>query len=214
MFCQKCGAKLNGDEMFCGECGNTVNLRPQVIPQQQAVPHQQAVTQPQVTAQPQAYKQTYQQKPLEYTISGGNLPVVSIILGTGESIYTQSGGMMMMSSNITMTTNMQGGFMKGLGRMFSGESLFMATYTSNAPNQELMISSSFPGSIIDIDISQQHIIAQKSAFLCAQPNVILSAFVTKGIGAGLFGGEGFILQRITGQGRVFWKLMEVLLHGH
>lgn len=146
------------------------------------------------------------QTELNYKIFGDNLPAVSIKLNEGESIYTQSGGMAWMDSGITMSTNMQGGFMKGLGRMFSGESLFMATYTSNASNQEIVIASTFPGHIISIDVGQTPIIGQKGAFLCAEPSVILSSFIVKGIGAGLFGGEGFVLQRMNGSGIVFLEL--------
>lgn len=143
---------------------------------------------------------------LNYEIFGDNLPAVSIRLNLGESIFTQSGGMVWMDSGITMTTNMQGGLMKGLGRMFSGESLFMATYTSNAHDQEIVIASTFPGHIISIDVGSTPIIAQKGAFLCAQPTVTLSAYLTKGIKAGLFGGEGFVLQRMNGSGLVFLEL--------
>lgn len=143
---------------------------------------------------------------LNYTIFGDNLPAVSIRLNRGESIYTQSGGMAWMDSGITMATNVQGGLMKGLGRMFSGESLFMATYTSEAPDQEIVIASTFPGHIISIDVGKTPIIAQKGAFLCAEPNVVLSAFIVKGLGAGLFGGEGFILQNMKGNGVVFLEL--------
>lgn len=143
---------------------------------------------------------------LRYEIFGGNLPAVSIRLDTGQSIYTQSGGMLWMSSGITMETNMKGGFGKGLGRMFSGDSLFMATYTANAPNQEIAVASSFPGSILDLTMNGGGIIAQKSAFLCAEPNVTLSAYVTRNIGAGFFGGEGFVLQRLSGVGKVFLEI--------
>ena len=111
-----------------------------------------------------------------------------------------------MDSGITMATNMQGGFMKGLGRMVSGESLFMATYTSNAPNQEIVIASSFAGNIVPIDVTARSVIAQRTAFLCAQPTVTLSAYVTRSIKAGLFGGEGFVLQKIAGAGIVFIEI--------
>lgn len=143
---------------------------------------------------------------LRHEIFGSNLPAVSIRLNQGESIYTQSGGMSWMDAYITMETNMSGGLLKGLGRMMSGESLFMATYTSNAPNQEIVIASSFPGYIVGTDVTRCPIIAQKSAFLCAQPSVQLSAYVVKRVGAGFFGGEGFIMQRISGAGMVFFEI--------
>ena len=143
---------------------------------------------------------------MQYLIFGGNFPAVSFRLDQGESIYTQSGGMSWMTSGMQMETNMRGGLMKGLGRMLSGDSLFLANYTAMAPNQEITIASTFPGAILPIDVTQGEIIAQKSAFLCAQPGVTLSVHVVKGIGAGLFGGEGFILQRLTGQGLAFLEI--------
>ncbi len=143
---------------------------------------------------------------MRYDIFGANLPAVTIHLDQGESIFTQSGGMSWMTAGIQMETNMKGGLLKGLGRMLSGDSLFLATYTSSAPNQEITIASSFPGGIVPIDVSQGEVIAQKSAFLCAQPNVMLSAHVVKGISAGLFGGEGFILQKLSGQGLAFLEI--------
>ncbi len=144
---------------------------------------------------------------MRYTIFGNNLPAVSIKLDTGESIYTQSGGMTWMSEGITMSTNMKGGLMKGLGRMLTGESLFMATYTSVAPDSEIVIASSFPGSILVLDVDASHqYTCQKSAFLCAEPHVQLSVQTTKGITSGLFGGEGFLLQRLTGHGKAFVEI--------
>lgn len=145
-------------------------------------------------------------KTLNYKIFGGNFPAVSIRLDPGESIYTQAGGMTWMDTGITMDTNMRGGLMKGLGRMFTGESLFMATYTSTAPNQEIVIASTFPGCILDIDVGRGPIIVQKNAFLCAQTTVELGTYVAKGLKAGLFGGEGFILQRLSGTGIAFIEI--------
>ncbi|HOC06441.1 MAG: TIGR00266 family protein [Bacillota bacterium] len=143
---------------------------------------------------------------MQYKIFGDSLPAVTITLNRGESLYTQSGGMTWMSDNFTMDTNMKGGLLKGLGRMLTGESLFMATYTAQADGAEITFASTFPGSIVAADISQGNIIIQKSAFLCAQPTVELSMYVTKGITSGLFGGEGFLLQRLAGQGMAFFEV--------
>ena len=89
---------------------------------------------------------------MKTSIFGNDLPGVSIVLDKGESVYTQSGGMAWMDNGITMNTNIKGGLMKGIGRMFSGESLFMATYTSSLPNQEIVFASTFPGKIIELDL--------------------------------------------------------------
>jgi uncharacterized protein (TIGR00266 family) len=180
MYCPKCGTKNVDDARFCGNCGHALNQVQQPGPQQ-------AAPAPVV-------------KPLDYKIFGENLPAVSIHLDSGESIYTQSGGMTWMDDGITMETNMKGGLMKGLGRMISGDSLFIATYTASRSNQEIVIASTFPGTIAAIDITNRPVIAQKSAFLCAQPSVQLSVHVVKGLSGGFFGGEGFVLQRLTGTG--------------
>lgn len=144
---------------------------------------------------------------MTYEIFGGNLPAVTIRLQQGESIYTESGGMSWMTSEISMETNMKGGLMKGLGRMLAGESLFMATYTATAPNQEITIASSFPGEILCLEVAPgKEYICQKSAFLCAQPQVDRSNEVTRSVASGLFGGEGFIMQRLRGNGLAFLEI--------
>lgn len=199
MICPKCGNNMTGTAKFCNRCGSSMD----------------APATPQAYQQPAPPPPAYQQQApmnyapagaLRYEVFGDNMPAVSIRLNPGESIFTQSGGMVWMDNGITMTTNMQGGLMKGLGRMFSGESLFMATYTSSMPNQEIVIASTFPGHIVAIDVSGRGVIAQRGAFLCAQPSVTLSAHVVRGLGAGLFGGEGFVLQRIVGTGLVFLEI--------
>ncbi|MFA9380937.1 MAG: TIGR00266 family protein [Acetanaerobacterium sp.] len=144
---------------------------------------------------------------MTYEIFGGNLPAVAIRLEQGESIYTESGGMSWMTNDIEMQTNMKGGLMKGLGRMLSGESLFMATFTAAHPNQEITVASSFPGEILCLELSHgKEYICQKSAFLCAQSYVERSTEIVKGIAGGLFGGEGFIMQRLKGSGLAFLEI--------
>lgn len=143
---------------------------------------------------------------MHYRIFGSPMPAVAIAMEQGESIYTQSGGMTWMSDGFSMETNMRGGFLKGMGRMFSGESLFMATYTAQRPGAEITLASSFPGEIRILEVGRgKEYIAQKNSFLCATPNVTLSAYVT-GVKTGLFGGEGFVLQKYTGQGLAFLEL--------
>ena len=144
---------------------------------------------------------------MKTSIFGNDLPGVSIVLDKGESVYTQSGGMAWMDNGITMNTNIKGGLMKGIGRMFSGESLFMASYTSSLPNQEIVFASTFPGKIIELDlVPGQDWICQKSSFLVGEPGVNLSVEWTRRVSAGLFGGEGFILQRLSGHGKVFLEV--------
>ncbi|MDR0914952.1 MAG: TIGR00266 family protein [Oscillospiraceae bacterium] len=144
---------------------------------------------------------------MQHKIWGGTLPAVTITLEQGESIYTQSGGMSWMTDGIQMQTNMQGGFAKGLGRMFSGESLFMATYTAMVPNAEITLSSSMPGQIVPFQIAPgAEYVAQKGSFLCAQPGVTLSAHMARSFGSGFFGGEGFVMQHYSGQGLAFLEI--------
>lgn len=143
---------------------------------------------------------------MQYKTFGDNLPAVTIMLNPGESIYTQSGGMNWMTSGVQMQTNVKGGLLKGLGRMLTGDSLFIATYSATAANQEVTIASTFPGAIIAVNPAGGDVIAQKSAFLCAESGVTVSAHVVKNLGAGLFGGEGFVLQRLSGNGLVFLEI--------
>ena len=150
---------------------------------------------------------------MEFEIQGGNLPVVICKLQQGESMFTESGGMGWMSSNIGMSTNMEGGLFGGLARKFSGESMFMTTYT--CPNGIGMIAfpSSFPGSILSFDLQPgQSLICQKKAFLCAERSVQLEVFFKKKIGVGFFGGEGFIMQKVTGPGKVFLEIDGSSIH--
>lgn len=143
---------------------------------------------------------------MHYKVFGSPMPAVTLTMEQGESIYTQSGGMAWMSEGISMETNMKGGFLKGIGRMFAGESLFMATYTAQRPGVEITLAASFPGEVKVLEVGNgREYIAQKNSFLCATPNVALSAFVT-GVKTGLFGGEGFVLQKYSGQGLAFLEL--------
>ena len=142
---------------------------------------------------------------MKYKIFGGQMPAVTVRLDAGESVYTQAGGMSWMTEGISMETNLKGGLGKSLGRLFSGESLFMATYTAQK-EADITFSASLPGEIRPFRIAPgQEYIAQKGAFLCATPGVTLSA-VVNGMKSGLFGGEGFVLQRLSGEGLVFLEL--------
>ena len=145
---------------------------------------------------------------MDYKIIGETVPVVEIRLKAGETVYTQSGGMAYQSDGISMSTNARGGIMQCLGRMFTGESIFMANYTAQKEGAMVAFASTVPGGIIDLDLAtlQGGMIIQKGAFLCAEANVETSIAFTKKFSAGLFGGEGFILQKATGNGKIFLEV--------
>lgn len=143
---------------------------------------------------------------MRYEIWGSNLPAVTLELDQGESIYTQSGGMSWMTDGITMETNARGGLGKSLGRLFSGDSMFQATYTAQRPESSITIASTFPGSIKVLEVAPgKEYIAQKGSFLCAQPTVDMAVAFTRAK-SGFFGGEGFILQRFSGRGLFFIEI--------
>ena len=140
---------------------------------------------------------------MQYRIIGTTVPAVEIKLPSGAAVYTQSGGMAWRGEGIDMDTGTRGGIMKGLARAFSGESMFMVTYKAYT-DSVICFSSTAPGSIMAIN-ANEHIgmILQKGAFLCAEDSVELSTVWRKGVMKGLFGGEGFIMQRVSGNGIVF-----------
>ena len=140
---------------------------------------------------------------MDYRILGETLPAVEVRLQPGEAMYTQSGGMAWMSDGLTLESNIKGGLMKGLGRMFSGESLFMATYTASRPDSIIAFAATVPGKILPINVADQNLICQKGAFLCA---VGLRTVLTKKFSSGFFGGEGFILQQMEGSGMAFLEV--------
>ena len=145
---------------------------------------------------------------MKYEIIGKALPAVEIKLNSGESVYNQSGSMAWMSQDIKMDTNTKGGILKGIGRLFAGETLFMNTFTAKKDNQMVAFSSNFPGVIIPIIINPKDngLIIQKGAFLCAEPSIKLNITLSKKLSAGLFGGEGFILQEVSGTGTIFLEV--------
>ena len=144
---------------------------------------------------------------LKYEIEGGSLPVVICYPKAGETICTESGAMSWMSPNMKMETNTGSGVRKALGRMFSGESIFLNEYTPVGGDGMIAFASSFPGSIIPYKVSLGNgIIVQKRGFLAMEKGLDLSVYFQKRLSRGLFGGEGFVLQRITGDGLVFLEI--------
>ena len=144
---------------------------------------------------------------MRYEIQGTFLQAVDVYLSKGESIYTESGGMAWMRGNVEMKTGTKGGLMAGLGRKLAGESLFLTTYTCRGDEGMVVFTPEAPGKVLDFQLdSGQSLICQKDAFMCAEESVTLKMHFRKKLGAGLFGGEGFILQKVTGPGTVFLEI--------
>ncbi len=143
---------------------------------------------------------------MDYKIIGEPMPVVTCELEPGEAMITEKGSMVWMSPNMEMQTN-AGGLGKAFGRMFSGESIFQNVYTAKSGRGMITFGSSFPGAIRAVEITPNHpVIVQKSAFLAATAGVELSVFFQKKVGAGFFGGEGFIMQKLSGRGLAFLEI--------
>ena len=142
---------------------------------------------------------------MDYKVIGEPLPAVICDLAAGEKIVTEGGAMSWMTPNMKMETS-AGGLGKAFGRLFSGESIFMNHYTAQGGPGQIAFASSFPGSIRAIDVGEKPMIVQKRAFLASEPTVELSVFFQKKLGAGLFGGEGFIMQKLTGKGIAFIEI--------
>ena len=143
---------------------------------------------------------------MRYEIQGEPMPVVVCHLNNGESMITEKGSMVWMTDGMEMQTS-AGGLGKAFGRMFSGESMFQNIYTCRAGQGMIAFASSFPGSIRAVEIAPDRpVICQKSTFLAAEPGVQLSVFFQKKMGAGFFGGEGFIMQKLSGRGMAFLEI--------
>lgn len=145
---------------------------------------------------------------MRYAVIGNTMPAVEILFDApGETMFTQSGAMAWMTEGISMDSNMRGGLGKSLGRMFTGESLFMATYRAQCPGAKIAFASTVAGVIMPVNVGEMGgLICQKDAFLCAQDSVQLNVTFTKRFSAGLFGGEGFILQELSGHGMAFLEI--------
>lgn len=141
---------------------------------------------------------------MRYEIQGETLPVVICQLEAGEKMITEGGGMAWMSPNMLMETTTNGGIGKAFGRMFTGEKMFQNIYTAQGGEGMIAFASSFPGSVEAFEIGPgQEMILQKSAFLAGEAGVDMSVFFNKKFSSGLFGGEGFIMQKVSGHGMVF-----------
>ncbi|WP_186564603.1 TIGR00266 family protein [Lawsonibacter celer] len=143
---------------------------------------------------------------MKYEILGEPMPVVVCNLEKDESMITEKGSMVWMTPNMQMQTG-AGGVGKAFGRMFSGESIFQNTYTAREGEGMIAFASSFPGSIRAVEITPDRpVVVQKSSFLASETGVTLSVFFQKKLGAGFFGGEGFIMQKLSGHGIAFLEI--------
>lgn len=143
---------------------------------------------------------------LSYTIHGDDMQAVEINLESKQCVRAEAGAMMYMDHEIEMQTKMEGGLFAGVKRMFTGESFFITNFinTDTQPHA-IAFAAPYPGKIIPLDLKNfdGSFLCQKDSFLCAGQDINVSIAFTKKLGAGLFGGEGFILQKLTGQGQAF-----------
>jgi uncharacterized protein (TIGR00266 family) len=202
MKCQECGAEVQPGKRFCPNCGAQVSASATNIAS--FIPEAGE----RIDLPDPAVSYTGQgNSGLKYQLIGTTLQAVTVELQPGQTVYSESGGMAWMSANVQMETKTAGGLGKMLGRVFSGESLFLVDYTSRQGTGIVAFASEFPGKIVPLDLAPgQQIIAQKDAFMCAEKSVDVAMHFRKRLGAGFFGGEGFILQRFTGPGLVFTEL--------
>ena len=141
---------------------------------------------------------------MEYRITGDVMQALQITLRQGEEVFAEAGAMLYMGRGIELQARMQGGVMKGLMRKFlAGESMFMSIFRCDAAEGKMALANPIAGKIFPLELRGNTILAERNAFLCGIGNIDLSVAFTKRFGAGLFGGEGFILQKFTGNGLVF-----------
>jgi len=143
---------------------------------------------------------------IDFTIYGDDLQMVEVELDPGEGVRAEAGTMLYMEKGVKMQTGTGGGIFKGLQRVVTGESFFITTFLNNTQDKKrVAFAAPYPGRIVPLDLDQLggRFLCQKDSFLCAASGIEIEIAFSKKIGAGLFGGEGFILQRLVGDGRVF-----------
>lgn len=141
---------------------------------------------------------------IDYTIIGDDMQAVIIYLDPAEAVTAEAGALMYKSQDVEMDTGTHGGIFKGLKRMITGESFFITAFKYTGKERgEVAFSAPYPGKIIPVDLSQGAVLCQKDAYLCSAYGVDINIAFTRRLGAGFFGGEGFILQRLSGNGFAF-----------
>jgi uncharacterized protein (TIGR00266 family) len=224
MQCTSCGAALQPGMNFCSKCGARVTAAEPVASNFSATGPTTLLNNDSGTYQQQAGQRLDLPDPkvvasgegktgMDYQIVGTTMQAVIIQLEPGQTIFSETGGMAWMSGNVIMNTNAGGG--GGLGgmlggmvkRALSGESLFIVDYTVQGGRGLVSFASEFPGKIIPLHLGPgQSMIMQRDAFMCAEKTVSLEMHFRRNLGAGFFGGEGFVMQRATGPGVVFAEL--------
>jgi len=221
MLCTKCGTELAANARFCTTCGTPVSVPGA------ASAGPEAYDRAFLSEGSQSMADVYDNRPgeridlppppvigagqgqngLRYQIVGSTMQAVALEVPDGQTVMSERGGMSWMSANIEMQTNMQGGLGGAFKRMLSGESLFMAEFTPRGGTGLIGFSAELPGKIVPLNLGPgQSMICQKDSFMCAERSVSLDIHFRRKLGAGFFGGEGFIMQRITGPGLAFVEL--------
>ena len=141
---------------------------------------------------------------IDYELVGDDFQAVIITLDPREGVRSEPGAMMWVEGRIEMETTTGGGLMKGLKRMIGGESFFITTWTNEGSSRSRIgFAADYPGKILPVDLSESTILCQRDAYLCSAKGIEVSVAFTRRLGAGFFGGEGFILQRLSGDGLAF-----------
>lgn len=202
MRCANCDAAIAPNARFCTNCGSVVGSS-DASPPPSGLRSGERLDLPDPTVSSSGVGQNG----LRYRIFGTTMQAVAIELPDGQTIFSERGGMSWMSGNVRMQTNMEGGLGGAFKRMFSGESIFMVNFTAQGGTGLVGFSAELPGKIVTLSLAPgQQMICQKDAFMCAERSVALDIHFRRKLGAGFFGGEGFIMQRLTGPGLAFVEL--------
>ncbi len=210
--CTTCDAEITNNSRFCTNCGSPMAAPAPAIAagatsQTMADVYDNRPGERIDLPDPTIVGSGRGQSGLSYKILGTTMQAVVLELPQGQKLFSERGGMSWMSANVQMQTNMEGGVGGAFKRMFSGESIFLVEFQSLGGTALIGFSAEFPGKIVPLNLGAgQQIICQKDAFMCAERSVQLDIHLKRKLGVGFFGGEGFIMQRLTGPGLAFVEL--------
>ncbi len=211
MRCTTCDAEIAPGARFCTNCGTPVSAPASAAgageSQTMADVYDNRPGERMDVPDPVVVGSGQGQSGLRYKIIGTTMQAVVLEIPQGQSVFSERGGMSWMSGNINMQTNMEGGLGGAFKRMLSGESIFMVNFTPTSGTGVVGFSAELPGKILPLNLGPgQEMICQKDAFMCAERSVTLDIHFRRKLGAGFFGGEGFIMQRLRGPGLAFVEL--------